>query len=730
MLNPKILAISTSSGVHLRFRQRHNNGAMSEGDDNDAASRTSRESLGEHPDDAAEGGSRPGSPAPLQPCALYNAARQGRCAEVEACIDAGQDPEAQFTCRRWTALHAALAHGRTQVVHTLQARGADMNATTGCRYRSPPSHVAATANQPQSLRALHEAGSEMTAVDAVGSTATHAAAAVGSAACLRALKEMGIIDPYTKDDLGQTPLFLAASHQFEECVRFLYDFSHQMGVADKRGTTPLRAAIAGGGSSILSAFIDANELDVTEAAMAACEAGNTRALRYLSDQGVDIGGVVDMDTGTTATFTACVKGHASVVEVLHELGAVDVTSTDAHGRSPAMVAVVGGHIDVLRVLHKLGAALNTPDADGETPACVAVRCGSLAALDVLSECGVSLEARNAAGATAACVAAQCGSVDALRALSRLGADMCVVDTLSLSPMCHAALGGHIMALEYLLREHGHAVEATGSRWGPAIWAAAQGMVGPLRVLHAAGVSLDCEAADDGMTPLRAAIANHHVPIVRLLLSLGVSATHVGRGGCTPLHAAACEGHDDLVQLLAAAPGVDVNAADDAGRSPAHQAAARGWVRCVVCLYDAGADLAAADDEGWTIGHAAVFSNHASVVAAVASGCMAALNSGDTAGDTPLHVAIEVGHMACVQALLSAGVDVEARNTRGASPVVAAAMYGRTDALKLLKATGADLFATAPGGGASACFVAREYGHEDSATYLEGELAGVAKRVDS
>ncbi|XP_046395498.1 uncharacterized serine-rich protein C215.13-like [Ischnura elegans] len=66
------------------------------------------------------------------------------------------------------------------------------------------------------------------------------------------------------------------------------------------------------------------------------------------------------------------------------------------------------------------------------------------------------------------------------------------------------------------------------------------------------------------------------------------------------------------------------------------------------------------------------------------------NQADTEGNTPLHFAAQAGHADILNILLSrcAGVDVDARNALGFTPLMKAALQGRTKCAKLLLIAGA------------------------------------------
>ena len=156
---------------------------------------------------------------------------------------------------------------------------------------------------------------------------------------------------------------------------------------------------------------------------------------------------------------------------------------------------------------------------------------------------------------------------------------------------------------------------------------------------------------------------------------------------TPLHIAA-EGGYPLMALEILHHGADVLAADTDGWTPLHHAALQGHRNCVEALLNWVRDrnesgestitiedvLGAVDEEGATPLHAAVHvrnytatPDHVSQLRAVvkllaAEG--ASVNQSDYNGWTPLHVAVQTGHVALVEELLENGADDQAEDNEG------------------------------------------------------------------
>jgi len=150
---------------------------------------------------------RPGGPGAdrLGRSALWWAARDGRRAEVEALLAAGEDPNAADMDGE-TPLHAAARWGRTAVVRTLLAQGANPGATA--LYGMTPLHVAVEEARLETSLALLELGADANARDLFGASPLHQAAGQGNQKLATLLLAYGA-DPSAIDDSATTPPQLA-----------------------------------------------------------------------------------------------------------------------------------------------------------------------------------------------------------------------------------------------------------------------------------------------------------------------------------------------------------------------------------------------------------------------------------------------------------------------------------------------------------------------------------------
>ena len=139
-------------------------------------------------------------------------------------------------------------------------------------------------------------------------------------------------------------------------------------------------------------------------------------------------------------------------------------------------------------------------------------------------------------------------------------------------------------------------------------------------------------------------------------------------------------------------GADPNAARGDGMSALHLAAEGGSLEVVRVLIDAGARIEATTSiGGYTPLHVASANAHAPVVEALLDAGTDPKVVTTNTGVTPLHLAAKVlGGEAAVRVLLEHGAPPNAREgSLGQTPLMFAASYGRTPAIRELLGRGAD-----------------------------------------
>lgn len=149
-----------------------------------------------------------------------------------------------------------------------------------------------------------------------------------------------------------------------------------------------------------------------------------------------------------------------------------------------------------------------------------------------------------------------------------------------------------------------------------------------------------------------AIRQDNPGAIQQLLTRGFDADTVDPKGQHGLHLAIQEPSPKAAQVLLDWPKTNVNALNANGESPLMLAAIQGQTEMVASLIKKGADV---NKTGWT----------------------------------PLHYAASKGHLAIMDLLLENHAYIDAESPNGTTPLMMAAQYGTTPAVKLLLDAGAD-----------------------------------------
>ena len=183
-------------------------------------------------------------------------------------------------------------------------------------------------------------------------------------------------------------------------------------------------------------------------------------------------------------------------------------------------------------------------------------------------------------------------------------------------------------------------------------------------------------------PIHDAARKGDIEAVKQHLAAGRNVNAKDDKGRTPLHRAAREGHKEVAELLIAA-GADLNTKDKEGKTPLYHAARWGHTNIAALLIAAGADVNAKDDKGRTPLDRAV--GYTEIVALLRK------HGGKTSEElNALIDAAEAGNIEAVKQHLAAGMDVNAKDEDGVTPLHEAALWGHNEVAELLIANGAEV----------------------------------------
>lgn len=197
-------------------------------------------------------------------------------------------------------------------------------------------------------------------------------------------------------------------------------------------------------------------------------------------------------------------------------------------------------------------------------------------------------------------------------------------------------------------------------------------------------------AQAGLTPLHKAVECGRGRIVtQLLRHPRMDPNAQENNGWSPLHRAVHHGRDDVVSILLASEHVDPNVRENNGWTALHRAAHEGRTDIVRLLIAAAprVDVNAADQSGLTALHLAVQTPDGarnSIIRELLASEHVAPNARETNGWTALHRASHHDHVDALDLLLGSGrVDLNVRECNGWTVLHRAAYEGRTDIVRQL-----------------------------------------------
>jgi len=204
------------------------------------------------------------------------------------------------------------------------------------------------------------------------------------------------------------------------------------------------------------------------------------------------------------------------------------------------------------------------------------------------------------------------------------------------------------------------------------WAAQDGNVAAVQTLLGANASIESAWRERGWTPLIAAAQMDRVDVLRVLVEAKANLNHRDSKGLSALIWAAQSGHSASVQLL-----IDANADIEAqcDGTALIWAAGNGHKACVQRLLDAKADIEARTNDGRTAVHRCA--------------CVSAIDP-YTVRRISVISAVQYNQIACLQLLVAANADLEAKDEEGRTALLWAAMDCNSACLQLLVDANAEI----------------------------------------
>jgi len=273
----------------------------------------------------------------------------------------------------------------------------------------------------------------------------------------------------------------------------------------------------------------------------AARSGDWNAVRSLVAANKATVNMPDND-GTRALHWAIRAGEADIVELLLRAGA-DATAKDRLDVTPLFLAAMNGDGVIMRKLLNAGANANQVEKTGETILMVAIRTGSTDAVRALLEHKANANyAEPQLQLTPLMLAAEGGYTEIVADLLKSGADIQVRTRTGATParrlpcVAQSGCGSHG---EGIVRggwpDKGIRAPIPGNM-SPLMYAAREGKIDAARLLLNAGAQVN-EVDKNDISPLFMAISNNHPDMARFLIEKGANINAKDWYGRTPLFAA-------------------------------------------------------------------------------------------------------------------------------------------------------------------------------------------------
>jgi uncharacterized protein len=336
--------------------------------------------------------------------------------------------------------------------------------------------------------------------------------------------------------------------------------------------------------------------------------------------------------GTTPLHWAVHENDLAAVQKLLRSGA-GVNARNDYGSTPMSEAAIAGDPAMIEALLEAGADVESPNADGQTALMVVARGGHVEAARLLLRRGANVNAvERWRGQTALMWAAAQGQPAMVRALVAAGADVNARSTVNNWPRQVTA--------------EPRAVYRPAGGWTPLLFAAREGCIDCAAALLEGGADVDL-ADPDGISPLLMAVINARYDLAALLVDKGANPNRWDLWGRAPLYAA-----------------VDLNTLPRGGRPDRPVLDETTSLDLIARLLDAGAN------PNMQLKLPPPFRD---------IGNDRGLDGMLTTGTTPLLRAAKALDAAAIEALLKKGARLDLANSRGMTPLMAAAGLGSVDA---------------------------------------------------
>ncbi len=266
----------------------------------------------------------------------------------------------------------------------------------------------------------------------------------------------------------------------------------------------------------------------------AVQRGDTEAVRSLLQQKANVNSA--QGDGMTALHWAAYKDDLETARLLLQAGASVNAVTRINALTPLIMASKNGNAALIAALLQAGADSNTATTDGMTPLMAAAAAGSVDAAAILLDHGADPNAKEAGhGQTALMFAAAENRGALISLLAARGADLKIATTVVKLEAAKLDDNGNPIPV----KKGDETITGGNSFMGgmtALLFAARDGNLDAVRALLQAGADINQVSGGEHSSPLVIAIANGHYEVGKFLLDHGANPNIANVDGLTPLYA--------------------------------------------------------------------------------------------------------------------------------------------------------------------------------------------------
>ncbi|XP_061662032.1 transient receptor potential cation channel subfamily A member 1b isoform X2 [Syngnathoides biaculeatus] len=516
--------------------------------------------------------------------------------------------------------------------------------------------------------------------DELGAGPVHHAAAGGHVALIQFITSvLGHQALNSCDERGDVPLHWAVDKDQAESCRVLLDLRADPNVLNAALLSPLHLAISQGHNRLVELLLSYGTVDYNlpgdlgnTPVMMACSLNNCEALDILLKHGARL--CKQNKLGHFAVHAAAFAGAKKALEIilkageeLGHFGENHINYLDKSNSSPLHLAVRGGNTDTIRFCIVKGAKIDQKQHDRSTPLHLACTQGALEVVKMMlcSHGRVEdiINLKDGACQTPLHRATIFDHVDLADYLISLGADVNAVDCKGTPPLLLATSCGAWRTVVLLLSNGANVnlKDRLGCNFLHLAILQPKGLKNlPQDVLQRSSVKalLSCED-NEGCTPLHYACRLGIHDSVRNMLGLSgqLGLACKSKDKKSALHFAAQYGRINTCHRLleTITDSRLLNEGDERGLTPLHLASRGGHTEVVRLLLRRGA-LFHSDYKGWTCLHHAASEGYTQTLDILLSANLKLLDKTDEDGNTALHIAARMGHVAAAMLMVNRGAE--------------------------------------------------------------------------